>query len=82
MSEQRLCELCGLVAHDIVERAIEWLPEIVAAGGLAKRWEAVWRCPDYQACRARVEAKGTAWPIVDSLTQATVTPPVEQEVPV
>ena len=82
MSERRRCELCGRVDHDVKSRLVEWTDDVVRKAGV-KRWDTVDRCPDHQACRARIEATGKPWPIRDAHTRSTVKEqPRYEEVPV
>lgn len=82
MSERLCCDLCGREDHDVKVRLVRWADAVVEAARQPP-WENVARCPDYQACRARVESKGERWPIRDTVTQPTVTKPQQrEEVPV
>lgn len=83
MSERAQCVLCGREDHDVKERLVEWTERVMAASG-HPRWDSAFRCPDYQACRARVEStKGAIWPVRDSVTRPTIKPSIErEEVPV
>lgn len=80
MSERRRCELCGREDHDIVERVVCWSDDVVAMA-IVPRYERVLRCPNFQACRGRVESAGGSWRVVDAVTRPTVKPgPDRQEV--
>lgn len=82
MSEQGRCELCGRIDHDVVPRHVRWTDVEARRRGVP--WaDIVPRCPDRQACRARVEAAGGTWPIHDAVTRPTVKPaPDREEVPI
>lgn len=74
VSEHLQCGLCGTEGHRgevLWARLVEWTEaEQLSAG--KPRWEAIARCRDFQACRARVEERGQLWPIRDAVTTATV----------
>lgn len=81
MSELVRCDLCGRAGHDIRERLVEWTETVMKRSG-QPRWDSVNRCPDYQACRARVEDRGGTWPVRDAVTTPTVRrAPEREEVP-
>lgn len=75
MSEHVDCGLCGMEGHDgrdvLWARLVEWT-EVEQRRAGKPRYEAIARCRDFQACRTRVEERGQAWPIVDTVTTATV----------
>ena len=82
MSELVRCDLCGTASHDVRERLVAWTEAVQRAANLPT-WDSVNRCPDYQACRRRVEERGGTWPVRDAVTRPTVTQPTErEEVPV
>lgn len=82
MSELVRCDLCGRTSHDVRERVVAWTEAVQQATGQPK-WDSVNRCPDFQACRATVEADGGTWPVQDAVTRPTVTrPTAREEVPV
>jgi hypothetical protein len=64
VSEQQRCELCGYVGHDVRWRVVAWVDEVVDVAQVP-RFETIARCPDSQACRARVEASGIRWSVRD-----------------
>jgi hypothetical protein len=82
MSDRAQCVLCGREDHDVKERLVEWTDALIAKAKVP-RWDSAFRCPDYQACRSRVEVAGGTWPVRDVVTRPTVTPsrPLE-EVPI
>lgn len=58
LTDDRDCAICGLEAQRALVRAmVEWLQ-------VPPRWEAVYRCRDVAACRARLG--GRRWPVRDS----------------
>jgi hypothetical protein len=83
LSELLRCELCGFRSHhEVKERPVEWTPAVVDGAGV-KPWDTVFRCLDYQACRARVEGAGKPWPVRDVVTRPTLPAPrVYEEVPI
>jgi len=82
MSEQERCGLCGRVDHDISERLVEWTDAVLARVEGMPRWESIFRCPDLQGCRARVESAGGTWLVRDAVTQSTIKlPEAPEEVP-
>lgn len=56
MTAMHACALCGIESHDVTIRLVEWR---VPVDG--HRFDAVPRCKDREACRARVEALGEEW---------------------
>lgn len=65
------CELCGRDGHDVRVELVEWTDEAQHEYGLPI-WDKALRCPDHQACRARMEATGQTWPVRDAHTHRTV----------
>lgn len=53
-----LCDLCG-------ERSLDVRPGLVAWRDPAQPYANVDRCGDVEACKARVEAAGERWPVVE-----------------
>lgn len=83
MSEQVQCDLCGRRDHEVKERLVAWTDDVRRATANLPEWDSVNRCPDFQACRARVEERGGTWPVRDSITRPTVSRrPDREEVPV
>lgn len=82
MSDREQCVLCDRVDHDVQPRHVRWTDVEQRRRGVP--WvDVVLRCPDRQACRARVEAAGGTWPIRDAVTRPTVKPtPENEEVPI
>ena len=52
------CDICGF-------RGTEVRASVVAWKDLAQPYNAVDRCTDVLACRARVESQGEEWPVAD-----------------
>ena len=52
------CDICGF-------RGTEVRASVVAWKDLAQPYNAVDRCTDVLACRARVESQGEEWPVYD-----------------
>lgn len=74
MSELVRCDLCGRDAHDVKERLVRWTETVQKASGVPE-WDSVNRCPDYQACRRRLEDAGGTWPVQDVVTRPTMKDP-------
>ena len=53
-----LCDICG-------HRSLDVRPGLVAWKDPAQPYAAVDRCEDVRACRARVEAAGDEWPVLE-----------------
>ena len=72
----RACLLCGFEGPEIKVGLVAWLEPIEH-----RTFDSIPRCPDSQACRARVEARGDHWEVPDA-TRPTVQPvPVEEPEP-
>lgn len=54
------CDLCGSVRVPVEPRVVAW--RVPVAGPFGN----IDRCPDQEACRARVEAAGDEWPILET----------------
>lgn len=54
----KLCDICG-------DRSPDVRPGLVAWKDPAQPFAAVDRCADQDACRARVEAAGEEWPVME-----------------
>lgn len=50
------CVLCGVEDHGVSVSLVEWREPIDG-----RRFDAVARCKDREACRRRVEASGEEW---------------------
>jgi hypothetical protein len=62
MTEPERCAICGNTdRRDLRWRIAHWRD---AEPGMA--YENVGACSDREACRARVEANGETWPLVES----------------
>lgn len=53
-----VCDICGYRGHDVRPGVVAWIDG-------AQPYNAVDRCTDHAACRARVESDGEVWPVVD-----------------
>ncbi len=54
----KVCDICG-------DRSLDVRPGLVAWRDLAQPYAHVDRCEDEAACRARVEAAGEEWPVME-----------------
>ena len=53
-----LCDICG-------DRSLDVRAGLVAWRDLAQPYANVDRCSDVAACKARVQASGEPWPVID-----------------
>jgi hypothetical protein len=58
------CALCDLRSPVVRPAVVEWAEPAV------RRFDAVPRCPDHDACRQRLEARGEPWPLATDSTPA------------
>ena len=58
------CLLCGISGPQVRPGVVEWRdPE-------PHRFDVIPKCVDHAACRARVEATGEPWPLVETSSEA------------
>jgi hypothetical protein len=57
----RTCLLCGAELGDISVTLVEWAQPLDG-----RRFDAIPRCEDHDACRLRLEAIGDPWPLAVS----------------
>jgi len=61
MGDAKVCVLCGVESPEVRNAIIHWTDPGRGFGG----WEAVVRCPDREACHARVIDQDGTWDVIE-----------------